>query len=196
MYQGMNRVHDRWSIWTNIQYRSHDSGINIEQMLLRTSANYHFSKNLLICEGYTYVPSYAFEGDVLNPSIEENRIFEQLLIKQLAPHVFIEHRLMLEHRWTDIFYKNRFRYRLFLTIPLNKKYIEGYTWFFALYDEVFLNIQNEAFDRNRIYGALGYQFNEYTGMHVGMLNQSLKNYDKWYFQLMLVWNPDFRSEIK
>lgn len=193
MYYGLNRIHNNWSIWTEAQYRSHDHGQNIEQLLLRTALNYHLSKNSLFALGYGYVATYELETDIKSPTTEEGRIFEQYIHKHIIPHIQFEHRLRLEQRWLQGIYLNRIRYRLFLSVPINKKYMELDTWFIGIYDEIFLNTIEEYFDRNRLYLALGYQIDEYINIQSGMMNQFTKNGDKWYFQLALTWNTDFRK---
>ena len=66
-------------------------------------------------------------------------------------------------------YKNRLRYRLMLFVPLNKPVIEKGTLFLGFYDEIFINIKESFFDRNRLYGALGYQINKDISIQTGIL---------------------------
>jgi len=193
MYYGLNRVNDNWSVWTEAQYRSHDNGANIEQLLLRTAINYHISKNSMLGLGYGYISSYEFETDFKNPTSEEGRIFEQYIHKHMLPHFLFEHRFRVEQRLLQGNYKNRLRYRLFLTVPLTKKYMEEKTFFLGIYNEIFLNTVDPIFDRNRFYAALGYQFDELVNLQLGMMNQKTQYLDKWYFQLALTWNTDFRQ---
>ncbi|MFT7606192.1 MAG: hypothetical protein ACI8VT_003792, partial [Saprospiraceae bacterium] len=64
MYFGTNKISDRFSIHTEVQYRNHTlAPNNIEQLLLRTGLNYHFSKKAFVTAGYGYIPSYVFESD-------------------------------------------------------------------------------------------------------------------------------------
>ena len=193
MYFGNFRFNDQFSIWTEAQYRSYDHGENIEQMMLRSALNYHISKKSIATFGYGYIGNYLPGTDINNPTIEEDRIYQQFVQKHSIPLVLIEHRFRLEQRWPENTYRNRIRYRIFLTIPLNKKDIEAKTWFLGLYDELFLNTVEKYYDRNRFYFALGRQFNEYLNLQVGMLNQDTQFADKWYFQLAMSWNVDFRK---
>ena len=194
MYFGSNRLHDNWSLWTEAQYRSHDHGENVEQLLLRTAIQWHATKRSFFALGYGYIGNYIPETDIQNPTIEEGRIFQQYILKHNWSRTIFEHRFRLEQRWIQGEYANRFRYRLFLIIPLGKKKLEEDTWFIGLYDEIFLNTVEKYYDRNRLYGAIGYQFNSTTNLQVGMLNQDSELINKWYFQLALIWNPDFRKE--
>lgn len=196
MYFGFNRIHDNWSLYTEAQYRSHDMGQEIEQLLLRTAMNYHISKNSSLAAGYGFIGSYDLETDIESPTTEEHRIFEQFIHKHFAPRIGFEHRVRVEQRFIGDTYKNRFRYRLFLTIPLGKKYMEPKTYFIGIYDELFINGEGKGFDRNRLYGAFGYQFNTSTNVQLGVLNQKLSNTNKWYLQVALLWNPDLRKKDK
>ena len=64
MYFGMNKVSNEFSIHTEVQYRNHTMVPNsIEQLLLRTGLNYHFSIKAFVTAGYAYIPSYTFESE-------------------------------------------------------------------------------------------------------------------------------------
>ena len=196
MYFSAIKFHEKWSFWNEAQYRSHDHGENIEQLLLRVAPMYHLSQSSTIAFGYAYIADYSFETDINEPNAEEGRIFEQYILKHKIPRLGFEHRFRLEQRWKNGHYLNRFRYRLFLTIPIGKKEMEPDTWFAAVYDEVFLHTvpmgeKDTYLDRNRLYIAGGYQFNQATNVQMGMMNQLTPYRDKWYFQLALNWNPNF-----
>ena len=78
-------------------------------------------------------------------------------------------------------------------IPFNKPSVEPGALFLGLYDEIFVNTTNIFFDRNRLYGALGYQINAFTGVQVGVLHQQVNDFGKWSLQFALVFNTDFRK---
>ena len=56
---------------------------------------------------------------------------------------------------------------LSLKIPLSKK--EDFPLFLSVYDEIFINISDEPFNQNRLYTALGYQFNTKANVQLGYL---------------------------
>ena len=63
----------------------------------------------------------------------------------------------------------RFRYFLNARLPLkigreNKFYLSGY-------NEVFLSLEEEFFDRNRLYGGVGYKLSEGINLELGYMNQ-------------------------
>ena len=193
MYFGTNKVSDKFSVHTEIQFRNHTiTPDNTEQLLLRTGLNYHFSEKALVTAGYAYIPSYVFESEQKAPETEEHRIWQQFISTNKIGRVKLEHRYRVEQRWVNRDFKNRFRYRLMLFIPLNKPKIEDKTWFLGLYDEIFINDKNTFFDRNRLYGALGYQFNKSISVQTGMMHQQVNGFGKWYLQFALVFNPSLR----
>ena len=193
MYFGANRVSDKLSIHTEVQYRNHTVTPEIEQLLLRTGLNYHISKSAFVTAGYAYITSYDFESEQSAPESKENRIWQQLIMTNVVGKVKFEHRYRIEQRWVNGDYRNRLRYRLMAFIPLGKPTIEPSTFFLGIYDEIFMNTEQVFFDRNRLYAALGYQFNKQTSVQVGYLNQRINAFGKNYLQFALIFNPDFRS---
>jgi len=195
MYFGQNRITDEWSIHTEIQYRNHTvAPVNIEQLLLRTGLNYHLSSSAMLTAGYGYIASHEFESDQRSPESREHRIWQQLIMTNKIDRLKFEHRYRVEQRWVNDDYRNRLRYRLMVFLPLNKPVIEKGTVFLGLYDEIFMNTKQTFFDRNRLYGAVGYQFSKTTQAQLGLLHQRVNSLGKYYLQFGLVFNPDFRSK--
>lgn len=193
MYFGQNRIHDKWSIHSEVQYRNHTVAPNIEQLLLRTGLRHHFTKNFAALIGYGFIPSYDLDAGIGNPRTKEHRIYQEFIITQVIGRLNFEHRYRIEQRWVEKDYRSRFRYRLFFTIPLNHATMEDKTVFLAFYDELFVNGKKTFFDRNRLYGALGYRFNSKTNVQFGLLNQQVNDFDKWYLQFAVIFNPDLRK---
>ncbi len=195
MYFGTNKISEKLSIHSEVQFRNHTTfPNNTEQWLLRTGLNYHFSKKSFVTGGYAYIPSYVYKSKQSAPETEEHRIWQQFILTNKIGRVKFEHRYRIEQRWVNSDYKNRFRYRIMLFIPLNKPSIEEKTWFIGLYDEVFVNDQKTFFDRNRLYGALGYQINKDVNIQAGMMHQQVNSLGKWYMQFALIFNTDLTKD--
>ncbi len=193
MYFGQNRLSDKWSIHSEIQYRNHTvAPNNTEQLLLRTGLNYHL-ESATTTAGYGHIGSHVYLSDKKAPEVEEHRLFQQLITTNKIGRLKLEHRYRIEQRWINKEYKSRIRYRLMTFYPINKPVIEKGTIFLGLYDEIFLNTQQTYFDRNRFYGALGYQVNKLTSIQAGMLHQETNAGGKWYLQFALTFNTDFRK---
>lgn len=195
MYFGTNRLSDDFSIHTEVQYRNHTlAPVNIEQLLLRTGLNYHIADNAILTAGYGYIASHDFESEQTEPESKEHRLFQQFILTNKLGRLKFEHRYRLEQRWVNEDYRNRLRYRLMVFLPINKPTIEKGTLFLGVYDEIFVNTKNTFFDRNRLYAALGYQFNKTTQVQVGYLRQRVNDFGKNYLQVGVVYNPDFRKK--
>ncbi|MDX1684095.1 MAG: DUF2490 domain-containing protein [Saprospiraceae bacterium] len=195
MYFGLNRISDDWSIHSEVQYRNHTvEPVNIEQLLLRTGLNHHLSKNAMVTLGYAYVATHDYESEQKEPESTEHRIFQQFILTNKVSRLKFEHRYRVEQRWVNDEYSNRLRYRLMLFLPLNKPEMTSGTIFLGLYDEIFMNTEQVFFDRNRLYGAVGYQFNKSTQLQVGYLRQTVNAFGKNYLQFALVFNPDLRKD--
>jgi hypothetical protein len=101
----------------------------------------------------------------------EFRLWEQMTVNQFLYRIKIEHRYRVEQRWINGYYRNRFRYRLNMFIPLNNTRIDPKTWFVSVFEEIFMNNKVPNFERNRVSAALGYQFDKSINVQAGWLNQ-------------------------
>lgn len=195
MYFGTNKLSDKWSIHSEIQWRNHMVQPNIEQLLIRGGLNYYFDANNSLTAGYSYISSHPYNKDEVSRLSTEHRIWQQFITKNSLWRIFFEHRYRLEQRWVDGDFRSRGRYRIMASIPLNKPKLEPNAVFVGVYDEVFLNIQSTGvFDRNRLYGAIGYQFCNSTSVQVGLLNQAVDGFNKYYLQFAVFFNPKFYKE--
>ncbi len=193
------RLHNKWSIHSELQYRSFEITPNTEQMLLRGGINYHINNSAFTSIGYAYVTNYAFDKEQLSGvQVSENRIWQQFLMRNNLGRCLFEHRYRLEQRWmqsnNNNRYLNRLRYLLRVTVPLNKKEIEKNTLFLSFYDEIFINLSATPFDRNRLYGAMGYQFLPNANIQLGCLVQTVNTTTKQYLQAAVFYNIGFRKK--
>ena len=193
------RLYNKWSIHTEAQYRSFEITPNSEQQLLRGGINYHINTSAFTSIGYAYVGNYAFDKEQLSGvQVSENRIWQQFLMRNNIGRCLFEHRYRLEQRWmqsnNNNRYLNRIRYLLRVTVPLNKKEIEKNTFFLSFYDEIFINLSATPFDRNRLYGAVGYQFLPNANIQLGYLAQTVNTTTKQYLQAAVFYNIDFRKK--
>jgi hypothetical protein len=111
MYWGANRVSKSVSIWTEAQYRLYETLSNTDQLVLRTGIIYNLENNASFAAGYAYVRTWPFD-DNLNDSLtsNENRLWEQLVLKNKLWRIDFEHRYRLEQRWVKtevVNYSNR-----------------------------------------------------------------------------------------
>ncbi|NMH29236.1 DUF2490 domain-containing protein [Flavobacterium silvaticum] len=177
----------KWSFEPEIQFRNHDLGGDLQQLLVRPAIRYNLETNFSIAAGYAYVLSEAEETPD-NPH-RENRIYEEAILRQEVGRVAIRHRFRYEQRFMeDRDFNTRYRYCLFIDIPLNNTSIKEKTIYAALYNEIFINGKRNddtpsVFDRDRIYLGAGYRLTKNFGIQLGWMNQMLEKTSK--SQLML-----------
>ncbi len=199
MVFNQTRISNRISLHSEFQYRSYNIGLNAGQLLPRVGVNYHFNKNIFISAGYAWIPNYAYDKDDL-PGIrsKENRVWQAFQARHKTGKVVWDHRVRQEQRWIEsngnTQNKHRFRYALRTTIPLNKPTLTAETVFLTFYDEIFLNLSKNTFDRNRLYGAVGYHFTPLVNLQLGYMAQTVGSTTKLYLQTALNYNLDFRRK--
>jgi len=193
MYFWNTRVGDGpWGFQGDGQYRAWDLGGDLEQLLLRGGLTWTpEAAELTVTLGYAHVTSGEY-GDS-DATTEEDRVYQELLLPQrVGPRVRLRHRFRFEQRWVEAQdFRTRFRYALFVDVPLTRPDLSRGALYLAFYDEVFLNGQRdigdgrevETFDRNRLYGALGYALSEKLRLQLGYMYQSSPTVHKGQLQL-------------
>ena len=195
MYFGTNKISEKLSIHSEAQLRYYEQGKNFNQLLLRTGLNYHIGPNAIATLGYGYITT---DGTFLEFSDEtnsrEHRIFQQFILKNKVSNVAFEHRYRLEQRFLDFGSntdtEHRARYRIQVTVPVSK------VVFLNFYDEIFINLQNEVFGQNRLYGAFGFHVFKDVSLQVGYLKNHFRSahYDR--LQIGVFFNTDLRKKEK
>ncbi|MEM9383808.1 MAG: DUF2490 domain-containing protein [Pseudomonadota bacterium] len=184
----------RFGLQGDGQWRNWDLGGDLEQLLLRSGATFTpEDSNTTFTFGYASITSGSFGPS--DASQHEHRIYQEALIRQrVGSRVRLRHRLRTEQRFVeDQDFRTRFRYALFVDIPLNRREMNPGAYYLALYDEVFINLERnigdgrrvDRVDRNRLYGALGYVVTSTLKVQGGVMLQSSGSIDKPQLQLSL-----------
>ncbi|NKI32714.1 DUF2490 domain-containing protein [Croceivirga thetidis] len=202
MYFGMNKISEKFSIHTEAQFRYYETSANFNQLLLRTGLNYHINPNAIATLGYAYIdtdPSFDSNETLVN-DIGENRIFQQFILKNKVWEFLFEHRYRLEQRFIKVEDENspffddrtehRARYRIQMTLPLTD------TFFLNFYDELFINLQDNLFGQNRLYGAVGVNLTDNSSLQFGWLRNQFSNTVFNRFQIAFFYNPDLSGVFK
>ncbi|MGQ7946449.1 DUF2490 domain-containing protein [Flavobacterium sp. WC2509] len=186
IYFGNQKINNRWNFHNEVQYRNYNFVGDLQQLLLRTGIGYNLSENNNnILLGYAFVYSEPYiSGTDDKSKTDEHRIFEQFITKQQFGRVNIQHRYRFEQRFIEDDYKMRLRYFLSLNVPINKKEMDKNAIYASAYNEIFINTEASYFDRDRIYGGVGYCFNKSLKMEVGVMSQILSNSSRTQFQIM------------
>jgi len=182
----------QFGVQGDIQYRNWNLGGDLEQLLLRSGITYKpKSVNILLTLGYGNITSGQFGNDKATSG--ESRFYQEALIPQnLGNRFHLAHRFRYEQRFVENQdFRTRYRYNLFLNIPINNSDLIEKTFYAALYNELFINGQTdigdnrevELFDRNRTYLGLGYILKPSMKFQLGWMNQKTVNVGKGQLQL-------------
>ncbi|KJD33933.1 hypothetical protein PK35_04135 [Tamlana nanhaiensis] len=173
IYFGNKQFNQKWNLHHEVQYRNYNAIGDLEQLLLRTGLGYTFNEgksNVLM--GYGYILSENYVGNTNDKlSVNEHRIYQQFISKQSIGSVKLSHRYRFEQRFIEDDFKMRFRYFLAAKVPLCKTETGDSKFYLSAYNEIFLNTKTSIFDRNRLYGGLGYNFSKNVRVEAGYMNQ-------------------------
>lgn len=194
IYFGNQSFVKRWNWHNEVQYRNYNLAGDLQQLMLRTGIGFNLSeKNNNVLLGYGYIRSENYvKGTDIKIANEESRIFQQFIHKHNLGRVTFQHRFRYEERFFAHNFEMRCRYFLALNIPFNKKTMEKSALYLSIYNEVFLNVKDPVFDRNRVYGALGYVFSKSLKLELGFMAQTLKTGYRNQFQLVFFNNLPFQ----
>ncbi|MDO7852850.1 DUF2490 domain-containing protein [Hymenobacter convexus] len=180
----------RWGGYVELQGRSNALARQFFYYEIKGGASFDIDPNFTVLVGggrYSTSDYRALEDGPLNT---EKRLWEQLVLTQYSKRLKLEHRYRIEQRWFSFrddstAFRQRIRYRLNGFFPLNKKTITTGTLFLSAYDEIFLNPNGPVFERNRVYGGVGYQFTKHLIVQLGYVNQANYNYTTRQGQFVL-----------
>uniref|UniRef100_UPI00404B8D37 DUF2490 domain-containing protein n=1 Tax=Flavobacterium sp. TaxID=239 RepID=UPI00404B8D37 len=183
-----------FGIQGDIQYRNWNIIGDTEQLLLRTGLTYTpKNTNILLTLGVANITSGAIgEND---QTTNENRIYQELLLPQkIGNRIYLTHRFRYEQRFVENQdFRTRYRYNLFINVPINKTELAKNALYAAFYNEIFINGEKSIgnnrkvnyFDRNRLYLGLGYFINNKIRIQTGWMNQTTNDFKKGQLQISL-----------
>lgn len=183
MYFGNNKISKKLNWHNEIQYRNFDAAGDLEQLLIRTGIGYDLTENNNnVLLGYGFILSQPYVNGEKKENVE-HRIFQQFITKQKFGRFNLQHRYRLEERFLQDDFRMRFRYMLGLNIPITQKDMLPKTLYASVYNEIFLHFNSPVFDRNRVYGALGYVINKNMRIEAGYMNQIQENKNRGQVQI-------------
>lgn len=183
MYFGNNKISKKLNLHNEIQYRNFDAVGDLEQLLIRTGIGYDLTENNNnVLLGYGFILSRPYVNGEKKENIE-HRIFQQFITKQKFGRFNLQHRYRLEERFLQDDFRMRFRYMIGLNIPITQKEMLPKSLYASVYNEIFLNLDSPVFDRNRVYGALGYVINKNMRIEAGYMNQIQENRNRGQIQI-------------
>ncbi|MCY0976621.1 DUF2490 domain-containing protein [Chryseobacterium wangxinyae] len=183
MYFGNNKISKKLNFHNEIQYRNFDGIGDLEQLLIRTGIGYDLTENNNnVLVGYGFILSQPYLNGEKRENIE-HRVFQQFITKQKFGRFNLQHRYRLEERFLQDDFRMRFRYYLGFNIPITNKEMLPKTLYLSAYNEIFLNLDSPVFDRNRVFGALGFVINKNMRIEAGYMNQIQENKNRGQIQI-------------
>jgi hypothetical protein len=205
VYQGNHHLNGKFDLHTEYQFRRSNGFNDWQQSLTRIGLDYKYNANCTFSAGYGWIVTFPYGAQPIAAQTNENRIWQQVNLKQQIGSVQIQQRYRLEQRFIDTIFRQRVRYRAQLILPLQDAYqAKGKGLFANVNDEVFLGfgkgIGKNVLDQNRFIAALGYKFSPDFNIQVGYLNQMVfksdglrieRNHTLW---TSVVYNLDFTKK--
>ncbi len=156
-----------------VQYRNYNAVGDLEQLLLRTGLGVDINSQANLLQGYAFIRSENYTGSDEKSVVNEHRLYQQLITKQSIRSLRMQHRYRFEQRFVESDFRLRFRYFLGLAYPVMKIEDTDKELYLSAYNEIFLNTVNNVFDRNRLYGGIGFKINKSVRLELGYMNQFL-----------------------
>jgi len=221
----------RLSLYTESQLRLFNINSKHQQSLQRIGLNYHsYNQKIKLSWMGTIGVARFHTNDYNEPynvdPIIENRVWQQFTFwhgvtnntqysegNSILKLLYFEERSRIEQRWikenNNTQYQNRVRHRLKISYPISRKL------YLCVYDELFININKNPYDQNRLYGAIGFNIftktlpwdgassPDYVGerlsckAELGVLRQDINNGDSYNrIQLSLLINTNKKNRNK
>ena len=183
-----------WGVQGDIQYRNWNTFGDLEQLLIRSGITFQpKNEKIKFTLGYGNITTGDYGPS--SSTVNESRIYQEALFpSKFGTRFYLTHRFRFEQRFNENQnLRTRYRYNLFLNIPINNTEMVKNTLYVALYNELFINGQRkidhtrqvEIFDRNRTYLALGYHLSNTLKVQLGVMKQATNNWVKNQYQVSL-----------
>lgn len=175
--------HKNWAYYGEYHYRRRNGFADMGQIYLRFGITYKIVKYLDLTAGFVnpwyWAPDQNDDG--LDRVVPQYRLWEQATLATPFKYMEALHQLRVEHRYrrdyekgSDFELTHRFRYKLTLYIPINRRELKPKTVFLSLYNEIFIQagktIVYNHFEDNRAFIGLGYKFTENIQVQAGYMN--------------------------
>jgi hypothetical protein len=172
--------------------------------------NFNFSLGGVLRLNFTPEPG----NEDFEPIMHEPRIWHEYMFIMPYPRFQIFHRIRIEHRWSqnnrvgsDWVYRDRWRYKYFMKIPINKKQLIPGTFFANPDVEIIMQsgktVGGSPLEDLRIYPSVGYIVNPRVTYTAGLMyTTGQRIFDgtvyrqRWVVRINAYISLDFRKEEK
>lgn len=190
MYTGNHKFANKWGVHLEAQMRRANFIAHPQQLFFRAGLMYHINNQIHVTAGYAFAETYPYGEFAAKATFPENRIWEQLQIKNQLNSTEWVSRFRLEQRFNrnpvlvdgsytpgDAVYTNRFRLNNKFSIPFKGKTIEDKSLYMTFSDEFFINfggnVKMNFLDQNRAMVGLGYRIPAIGRLEVGYMLQTI-----------------------
>lgn len=165
-------INNKWSLFGEAQLRSLKFYDDFHYYEYKGGFNYKFHKNGTFTLGMGSYQTYREGGDfVLPKNNDEFRIWPQIVLSESLGKLKIEQRYRAEMRFTSNGYRNRFRYRLGISLPFGTEKDKYKPYLISLNNELFFTNNEPYFERNRASVSFSYKPSKPVTLLVGYLYQ-------------------------
>lgn len=165
-------INDKLSFFGESQLRSLKFYDNFHYYEYKAGVNYKIYDNFKLTLGAGSYQTFQEGGNFVTPkNNDEFRIWPQATLFQSIGALKVEQRYRVEFRNTSNGFRNRFRYRLGLSLPFGEE-TSGYKPFLiGASNEIFFTDNEPYFERNRMLYALNYKPSKNITIQIGYLHQ-------------------------
>jgi hypothetical protein len=195
------KLSQRWTVFNELQIRSQSFYDNFYYYEIKGGAAYTINNNISFLLGTGKYVTYSDPGDFTKPiASNETRFWQQVTLNHFLDRLKFEHRYRAEQRWyKDGNYRNRFRYRLNIIVPLNHNKMGPKTFYLAAFDEIFFTNKTPWFERNRFFAGAGYQAAKWITIQPGYAyqydyNNNVNPLKKHFFQITMLFDLDAQED--
>jgi len=190
-----NKPDSRIGFQGDIQHRNWDRGGDLEQLLIRGAVTLQRENaRARYAFGLAHITSGVY-GDSGEKSREKRMYQEMVLPGRIGERIYLTHRFRFEQRWVDgQDFRLRLRYFFALDYPLNQPTMDPGAIYLSLYNELFVNMNEnigdgrrvDHFDRNRLYLAVGRALENNRRLQLGYMHQQTNSIGKGQLQFSLI----------
>lgn len=215
------RLSEKWFWRAEMHYRR--GGYNdipfvgrMAQIYNRHAINYLVSPNFNVSLGGVLRLDFTPDpgNDEFDHVVYEPRIWHEYLFVMPFPRFQVFHRIRVEHRWSrsnrlgaDWIYRDRWRYKFYMNIPINNRQLVPGTFFFTPDIEIIMQsgapVVDAPMEDLRIYPSIGYIRNPRITYTAGLMyTTGQRMFDgsiyrqRWVVRINAYISLDFRKEEK
>lgn len=165
-------LNKQWSLTAEGQLRSLKFYNNFHYYEVTGTVSYQPTSFFRWTLGGGSYQTYGEGGNFVRPKNQEEwRLWPQVTLLQPLRKVNLEHRYRWELRFTDKGYRNRYRYRFGMSVPVGHSQKDYRPLQLIGSSEIFFTDNEPYFERIRVIAGVNYRFSRTTSVITGYLYQ-------------------------